>query len=241
MEIMNTFKNTLLLILALSCGQLLHAQTIEVATPSIKNQIRFGGGYVAMGNGDLRGVQLYGQYMYQLSNRFGISLEANVSHGSALSTIDYNADKNYSVLTKITESPYNSYANHNVGGTQYDPHLNRTTHLIGAVNLNYYILDRSRTKLKAAAGFAYTYMDRNSTAEVRTVQVTDNPDLIEWEELVLITPVYERLSDWGWNIQLDYEYHFSNRMFTSLGVVMHNFFSTGDDISSVRFGVGVNF
>ncbi|MEM1320326.1 MAG: hypothetical protein AAGG75_08715 [Bacteroidota bacterium] len=242
---MNQLKNLAILFYTIFIWQASSAQNtaipVAIEPDTTTNQLRLGAGYIAFGTGDLRGIQAYGQYLYKFNPRLGISLGANISHASVLSSINYDPNKQYTLLSNLTENPFNSYENYDVGGNQYEPHFDRTTHFIVAVNINYYLLDRKRTKLKAATGLAFTYLDRNSIAEVREVLVNETPTSTEFEEMVFITPVYERLSDWGWTVQLDYEYHFSNRVFTNAGLAFHNFFDIGDTILSIRFGVGVNF
>lgn len=217
-----------------------NSQEIEIIQEEapMNNQLKVGAAYARLGLGDLEAIKGFAQYNRRISKRFELSISTGVVHGSRGGSLFPNdPDERYSIITSINDAPFG-------GGSletsnSLSPHLQRTTLFTGDVNVHV-VFEFNRSVIKIGAGATPVYGDVTFITEQRGISFGTNPtSLVELEELTLLIPEYVRYSNLGWNVQLNYEYHFKNRFFTNLQVAYHEW--AEDNMTSLGFGFGVKF
>ncbi len=154
---------------------------------------------------DIRSWRVSSEYQYQLSKHWLLGAEVGVLHGSAVPT-SFTLNPNAIYLFEGKDIPRTLSTVRRETGADLPVHLDRGTHFVGDLSLGYQVAFSQRHKIQLLAGYTMAYTDKNIVISVGNLSgygyVNSDPTL---NNAPLYMPIYERYTQAGWNLKLNYQ------------------------------------
>lgn len=204
------------------------------------NQLRFSVGPSIQGSGDYKGLHLHNDFTRKIRKNIVIGIGLGIDHASGPGFF-LDTTKRYTI---------GGYGEKTLGANvqqfsdlselkKFSTHTNQAIYIIGDLNIGY-INEFGKERIKIMAGPSIGFVNKVTVAAVYPYSTFfEQPINPNYDNTIIVVPVFQRFMNIGWNLKLEYDHYFNEKF--SVGARLGVQDLRGDIISSVGISDGVSF